>query len=99
MPFVYILQSERTRKFYIGCADEVSTRLEQHQRGQAISTRGRGPWILVYQEQFKALPEARRRERQLKSWKSPRSIQKLIQGSKLAEGVPTCREGRRFDPD
>ena len=79
MPAVYILQSEKTSRFYIGCATEVLVRLTQHQRGQTISTRGRGPWVLVYQERFETLAEARRRERQLKSWKSHRSILELIE--------------------
>jgi len=82
MPVVYILQSESTQKFYIGSGEDALTRLEEHQRGQTISTRGRGPWTLVYQEQFETLSEARRRERQLKSWKSHRSIQELIDASK-----------------
>ena len=42
MTTVYILQSESTRRFYIGCAGDVSVRLAEHQRGQTISTRGRG---------------------------------------------------------
>ena len=82
MPSVYILQSERTQRFYIGCATNVAARLAEHQRGQTTSTRGRGPWVLVYQEQFDTLFEARRRERELKSWKSHRSIEELILASK-----------------
>jgi len=81
MTTVYILQSESTRRFYIGCAGDVSVRLAEHQRGQTISTRGRGPWVLVHQEHFETLAEARRRARQLKSWKSHRSIQELILAS------------------
>jgi putative endonuclease len=75
---IYILQSKSSGKFYIGCAEDPSVRLAEHQRGQTISTRGRGPWLLVYREDFETLPEARRRERQLKSWKSHRSIWELI---------------------
>src|SRR5262249_45618332 len=78
MPAVYILQSITSHKFYIGCAENPAARLAEHQRGQTLSTRGRGPWILVYQEHFESLSEARRRERQIKSWKSHRSIQQLI---------------------
>jgi putative endonuclease len=78
MPSVYILESATTGKFYIGCAAEVQARLKEHQRGQTVSTRGRGPWVLVFQEQFESLAEARRREQQLKSWKSHRCIQELI---------------------
>jgi putative endonuclease len=78
MPSVYILQSEKTGKFYVGCANDVAARLVEHQRGQTPSTRGRGPWTLVFQEDFETVPEARRRERHLKSWKPHASIQKLI---------------------
>ena len=79
MQSVYILQSESTKRFYIGCTAQVHDRLAEHQRGQTLSTRGRGPWVLVYEERFPTLAEARQRERQLKSWKSHRSIQELIQ--------------------
>jgi putative endonuclease len=82
MPAVYVLQSEYSKRFYIGCAEQPEHRLTEHNRGQTISTRGRGPWILVYQEQFDTSVEARQRERQLKSWKSHRSIQELISASK-----------------
>jgi putative endonuclease len=74
MPSVYILQSQTTGKFYIGCSSDVQARLIEHQRGQTVFTRGRGPWVLVFREQFENLVEARRRERQLKSWKSHRCI-------------------------
>src|SRR5581483_8407673 len=82
IPAVYILQSESSGRFYIGCAQNPAARLAEHQRGQTFATRGRGPWNLVYQEPFESLAEARRRERQLKSWKSHRSIQELIDASK-----------------
>jgi putative endonuclease len=84
MPAVYILQSQASGKFYIGCAGDAAARLKEHNRGQTLSTRGRGPWILVYQEQFDTLSQARMRERQLKSWKSHRSIQELIDSSEYA---------------
>ncbi len=75
---VYILRSESSSRFYIGCAADVSARLAEHQRGQTISTRGRGPWDLVYEEAFGTRTEALRRERQIKSWKSHRMIEDLI---------------------
>src|SRR5215469_11978315 len=82
MPNVCILQSGSSGHFYIGCAERPRVRLIEHQRGQTISTRGRGPWVLVYQEHFDTLSEVRRRERQLKGWKSHRSVQELIDASK-----------------
>jgi predicted GIY-YIG superfamily endonuclease len=57
-------------------------RLAEHNHGQTLSTRNRGPWQLIYQEEFETLAEARRRERQIKSWKSHRSIEELITSKK-----------------
>jgi putative endonuclease len=78
MPTVYILESQSSKRFYIGSATDAQARLAEHQRGQTRSTRGRGPWELVYREEFKTTAEAHHRELQLKSWKSHRSIQELI---------------------
>jgi putative endonuclease len=78
MPSVYILESQASKRFYIGSATNAGLRLSEHHRGQTTSTRGRGPWVMVHCEEFETMTEARRRERQLKSWKSHRSIQELI---------------------
>jgi len=78
MPSLYILRSQSTGKFYVGAAVDLLVRVAEHQRGQSPYTRSRGPWDLVYQESFVTLSEARKRERQIKSWKSHRSIEELI---------------------
>ncbi len=62
MPAVYILQSTTTQKFYVGSAVDLSARSAEHHRGHSPYTRSRGPWVLVYQEEFATLAEARRRE-------------------------------------
>ena len=36
------------------------------------------PWVLKYSEDHPSLAEGRRREGQIKSWKSRRSVQELI---------------------
>ena len=81
MPVVYILKSRSTGKFYVGSAMDGPSRYAEHHRGQSPYTRSRGPWDLAYEEQHLTLADARRRERQIKSWKSHRSIQELIDGS------------------
>jgi putative endonuclease len=81
MPTVYILQSQTSERFYIGSAINAEVRLAEHLRGQTPSTRGRGPWVPVYREEFETMSDALRRERQLKSWKSHRSLQELIDSS------------------
>ncbi len=78
---VYVLKSASTGKFYVGCTSDFPRRWAEHLRGQSPFTKSRGPWEVVYQEQYATLAEARKRERQIKSWKSHRSIQELIDNS------------------
>jgi len=78
---VYILQSETTGRFYIDSTDDLDRRQSEHQRDQTPSTRGRGPWKLVHQEEFPTLLEAHRRELEIKRWKSAKLIKALIAGS------------------
>ncbi len=81
MAFVYILQSETTGRLYVGSTDSLERRLSEHHRGKDRATRNRGPWKLVYQEQFELLPDARRREYEIKKWKSAKLIHALIRSS------------------
>ena len=78
MRHLYILQSESSGKYYIGCTNDLARRLSEHRAGHTTSTRNRGPWKLVYQETFLTAAAARQRERVLKSWKSHRSVQTLV---------------------
>ena len=69
MYFVYILQSKKDGKHYIGFTDNLNRRLKQHNKGSKAtpSTRNRGPFHLVYCEQTENRKTARQRERYLKS--------------------------------
>ncbi|HKW57151.1 MAG TPA: GIY-YIG nuclease family protein, partial [Candidatus Acidoferrum sp.] len=70
MAYLYILQSEKTGRFYIGSSEDLARRMEEHHRGQTASTRGRGPWKLAYEEEYESLLGAHRRELEIKGWKS-----------------------------
>jgi putative endonuclease len=78
MCYLYILQSESSGRFYVGSTDDLERRMSEHLRGHTPSTCGRGPWKLVHKEEFETLLEARRRELQIKRWKSSRMIRALI---------------------
>ncbi|MCH7713319.1 MAG: GIY-YIG nuclease family protein [Chloroflexi bacterium] len=78
MTAVYILRSGDSGRYYIGCAQDLDIRLKQHNSGANRSTRGRGPWTLVYHEWFTSLAQARARERQLKSWKNPYYLEQKL---------------------
>ena len=78
MCFLYILRSESSGRFYLGSTDDLDRRLSEHLRGHTPSTRGRGPWNLVYKETFETLLQARPRELEIKRWKSSRMIRALV---------------------
>jgi putative endonuclease len=77
---LYVLQSEASGRYYVGSTSDLDRRLEEHRRNHTPSTRGRGPWKLVHLEEFPVLLSARRRERQIKGWKSHLKIQQLVAG-------------------
>jgi predicted GIY-YIG superfamily endonuclease len=79
MAFLYILQSQSSGHYYIGSTNNLARRLSEPQRDHTPSMRNRGPWILVFPEEFPTLLGARRRERQIKSRKSARSVRELIE--------------------
>ncbi len=78
---VYILQSQTSGRFYVGHTEDLEERIHRHNSGQTKSGRNRGPWKLVYSAEYSTRSEAMRREMQIKSWKSHRYLQKLIQES------------------
>ena len=58
----YILQSEKDGKYYIGSTDNIELRLIRHNRGYSRYTKGKGPFKLVYKEEFESRSEAKKRE-------------------------------------
>ena len=62
---VYILKNAEG-KFYIGLSDDVEQRLKQHNSGQSRWTKGRGPWVIVWESEMLSLTGARRLENRLK---------------------------------
>ena len=63
--YVYVLQGPK--QFYTGSTNDLRRRLSEHQNDKVFSTKGRGPWRLVYYEACEAEKDARIRERYLKT--------------------------------
>ncbi len=78
MFYTYILQSQSTGRLYIGQTSDLETRLAQHNEGLTPSTRGKGPWELIFSCGFETRLEAIRLERKLKSWKNRDRIMDYI---------------------
>ena len=78
MFYFYILQSVISHRYYIGSTEDLKNRLLLHNKGMVKSTKSNRPWRLVYSESFSTLREARKRELQVKKWKSRLAIERLI---------------------
>ena len=81
MPYyVYILQSLKDHKYYIGSTSNVEARLRFHNAGLQRSTKNRIPFRLVYSEELSSKTVALKREKEIKSFKGSKSFKKLIEG-------------------
>ena len=65
---VYVLQNWKRRR-YIGFTENIALRVQQHNSGLTPSTRGKGPWELIWQSDRLELADARRLELNLKRQK------------------------------
>ena len=67
MPFyVYIIESETTGLYYKGFSENYLQRLEEHNSNRSRFTGGKGPWKLIYVEEFLTKKEALIREKKIK---------------------------------
>ncbi|MCD4729890.1 MAG: GIY-YIG nuclease family protein [Bacteroidales bacterium] len=59
MYYVYILQSKKDGKYYIGYTSDLDARVDYHNSGQQRLTRHRIPFELIYFEEYKTKKETR----------------------------------------
>jgi len=74
----YILYSNHADRFYVGHTSDVDERLRKHNSHHKGFTGMCDDWQVVYSETYATKTEAYSREREVKSWKSRKMIQKLI---------------------
>ena len=76
---LYILKSKVKNRYYTGITSLIpKKRLKYHNSGKVKSTDPYKPWVLVYTEKHKDYKDARKREKQIKSWKGGNAFKKLI---------------------
>jgi len=68
MYYVYILQSLKDTRLYIGYTSDLKLRYKQHQNGEVESTKHRRPLRLMYYEAYKNKKLAEEREKKLKQF-------------------------------
>ena len=76
--FVYILQSEKDGRLYIGLTDNIERRPKEHNEGKSLATKPFRPYKIIYYEAFWDIKDAKARERFFKSGWGRRSIKKML---------------------
>ncbi len=62
MYFVYMLQSLKDNRTYVGYTNDFERRLKEHNSGKSRATKYRTPFKLLFKEEFVDLAEAKKRE-------------------------------------
>ncbi len=76
---IYILHSDTANKYYIGStSDIISERIRKHNSNHKGFTGKWNDWQLKYSEDYPTIQLARKRELEIKNWKSKIRIEKLI---------------------
>ena len=78
MYFIYILQSLKDKRTYVGYTNNLEERLRRHNSGQVTATRHRRPLKLLFSEEFKTEQEAKKREQYWKNGGGRRKLKKLF---------------------
>ena len=78
MGTVYILKSLVNGKYYVGSTNNLDRRLSEHAKGKTKSLRSKGPFDLVFRQEFSSLKEARTIEYKLKKLKSRLILDRVI---------------------
>lgn len=84
MYYTYILISLKDNSYYIGSTSNIKERLNYHNTGRSRYTKLKMPWNLIYFEELLTLSLARKRETQIKSWKSRKAVERLINNKALS---------------
>ena len=84
---VYILASENCKRLYIGSSTDPGKRLERHNSGGVSATRNKGPWRIVFQQEYDDIKAARQIEAWLKRMKSRTVLEKVIKDGVIVHRV------------
>ena len=81
--YVYILESQKDKTYYVGSTNNLKDRIERHNQGRVSYTKPRRPWKLVYSEEYPDRSGAAKKEYEIKKHKSKEFIEALIKNSKI----------------
>lgn len=81
--FVYILQSLKNNRFYIGSTTNIDIRLKQHNQGAVKATKNIRPLRLVFKQGYPKIQIAKKIELRLKKFKRRDFIVKIIKDGRI----------------
>lgn len=77
--YLYIIFSTKRNRYYVGhTGGNIDERLRKHNTNHKGFSGRLGDWKLVYAEEYDTKESAYAREREIKSWKSRKMIEKLM---------------------
>ncbi len=76
--YTYLIQSQKDKHWYTGCTVDLRKRLKEHNDGMVYSTKGRGPFKLIYYEACLNKKDAFAREKYLKSGMGKRYLKNRL---------------------
>ena len=80
MYYVYVLRSKSTNTLYTGQTEDLHRRIEEHNSGKGPGryTKNKGPWELLYFEEFNTRSEALVREKYFKTGAGRDLLKRII---------------------
>ena len=90
MFYIYVLQSTKTGRRYVGSCDNLDERIRRHNLGHSKATRHGIPWTLMHSESFSSRAEATRKERFYKTGRG------RDEPNRLDESAVAAATGRGF---
>lgn len=78
MYYTYVIQSQKTKRWYTGSTGDLRKRLNQHNKRKSTWTKDGVPWKLIYYEACLNEEDARSREKYLKSGMGKRYLKNRL---------------------
>ena len=76
--YVYILENKAKNFIYIGYSENLRQRLKEHNSGKTKSTKHYAPLNLIFYEAYPSKPDAKRREKYLKTNKGRTTLMTML---------------------
>ncbi|MGD0341217.1 MAG: GIY-YIG nuclease family protein [Bacteroidales bacterium] len=78
MYFIYIIESKKDGRYYVGQTERLDERIKRHNEGRNLSTKAYIPWALKWWKGFDTRSEAIKIESKIKRIKKRTGIEKYV---------------------